>query len=143
MKNRLSTFLMVLLTVFMVTCKSCDPKTADPVASGTWTVVSVTSSLGASAVQPKFGQAVGGTFEIPAGSGTYNLKTTAGAVTTGGTGTSLLTPLDVTSGTLVLDTKVTLTYSNLSATDLTFSGDVTAGTGKSTQNVHTIVLKRQ
>ncbi len=142
MKNRLSTFLMVLLTVFMVTCKSCKDDVVAPVASGTWTVVSVTSSLGASAVQPKFGQAVGGTFEIPAGSGTYNLKTTAGAVTTGGTGTAVVTTTDATSGNVVLDTKVTLTYSNLSATDITFSGDVTAGTGKSTQNVHTIVLKR-
>ncbi len=143
MKNRLSTFLMVLLTVFMVTCKSCDKKAADPLASGTWTVVSVTSSLGASAVQPKFGQAVSGTFEIPSASGTYNLKTTAGAVTTGGTGTAVVTATDATSGNVVLDTKVTLTYSNLTATSVTFSGDVTAGTGKTTQNVHTIVLSRQ
>lgn len=126
----------------MVTCKSCKPETAAPVVSGTWTVVSVTSSLGASAVQPKFGTAVGGTFEIPAGSGTYNLKTSAGAVTTGGTGNAVVTTTDATSGNVVLDTKVTLGYSNLTATSATLSGDVTAGTGKSTQNFHTIVLSR-
>ena len=142
MKNRLSTFLMVLLTVFMVTCKSCDPKTPDPVVSGTWTVVSVTSSLSPSAVQPKFGTAVGGTFEIPAGSGTYNLKTSAGAVTTGGTGNAVVTSGTTTDGNVVLDTKVTLGYTNLTATSVILSGDVTAGTGKSTQNVHNIVLSR-
>ena len=147
MKNRLYTFLIVLLMAFMVTCTTSPTVPPAPLPCDAWTVVSVISSLGAGNIQPKFGQAVGGKFELSCGSsGIYVLKTPAGAITTGGTGTVEITANTATEGRVVLDptsvTRVTFSYSNLTATSVTLSGDVTAGTGASTQNVHTIVLKR-
>ena len=142
MKNRLSTLLVVLLTFCMITCKKCDPETAAPSAEGTWKVISVTSSLGATAVQPKFGQAVGGTLVLTAT--TYAFATAAPAPTPGGSGSSVITVGSGTDGTIVLDGKVSFAYTNLTGTTMTLSGDVTAGATppKSTQNVHTITLTR-
>ncbi len=133
--------------VFMITFSGCGVKCtfpSTPLPCGVWKVVSVTSSLGAGNVQPKFGQAVGGTLELPCtSSGIYTFGTSAGAITTGGTGTAVITTSDVTTGNMVLDTKVTLVYSGLTTTSVTLVGDVTADTGVSTQNIHTIVLSRQ
>ena len=143
MKNRLSTFLMVLLTAFMVTCSNCDPKPTDPVVSGTWTIASVTSSQQAAGVTAKY-NAAGGTLEIT--STTYAIKTAAGVPTAGGSGTAELAVTDVTSGSVTLDpavaTKVKFSYNDLTANSVTLSGNITSGTGKSTVNDLTIKLTR-
>ena len=142
MKNRLSTLLMVLLTFCMITCKKCGGEDAAPSAEGTWKVVSVTSTLGTTTVQPKFGQAVGGTLELTAT--TYTFKTPAGAVTTGGSGTVAITTSSATEGSVLLDGKISFTYKDLTSAGAVFSGDVTAGQTppKTTQNVHVITLSR-
>ena len=134
MKNRLSTLLMVFLTALMVTCSSCPTKTTAPSVGGKWTIVSVTSDLGATGVLPKY-QAVGGTFEIPAASGPYTIKTAgAGAVT--GSGTAVSTATDVK-----LDGATTFAYSDLTANAVTLKGRVNDAT-KTVANNLTIVLKR-
>ena len=152
MKNRLSTLLMVLLTAFMVQCKSCNPTNSDPVVSGEWTVVSVSSQVGTSAspaygtagstVQDKFGQAIGGKVVLVSGApGSYTFKKVDGSTTTGGSGAATYDVTTTTEGSVILDALYTLKYTDLTATSVTLTGNVTPVT-KSTQNIHTIKLTR-